>query len=133
MQQRERAEPRTEKRRIGKQLKTEKEKERAAVAPLLWIWEFSKKVVVTTTVLYFVSFLYALLVCYRAITLTGDASVVGTLITEINETFRVVVGGYLVKAGVENGCKIVTSNRKQRKEPTTEPEQTIEPQEEQAG
>ena len=29
----------------------------------------------------------------------------------INETFRVVVGGYMIKAGVENACKIVKSNR----------------------
>jgi hypothetical protein len=131
MQRKERAELRAAKNRIRKRAKKAREKEKAEKAPLLWVWEFSKKVVITTTVLYLVSFLYALLVCYRAIILTGDASVVGTLITESNETFRVVVGGYLVKAGVENGCKIVTSNIGQKpiQEPEPEPEQPIEPQE----
>lgn len=128
MQRKERAELRAEINRIRKREKTARAKEKA---PLLWIWEFSKKVVVTTTFLYFASFIYALLVCYKAIILTGDTTAVGTLITESNETFRVVVGGYLVKAGVENGCKIVSSNigQKPAEKPEPEPEQPIEPQE----
>lgn len=32
-----------------------------------------------------------------------------TMISEINETFRVVIGGYLIKAAVENGFKITGS------------------------
>lgn len=33
-----------------------------------------------------------------------------------NETFRVVVGGYLIKAGIENACKIVTSKQTPQEE-----------------
>lgn len=129
MQKKERAELKAEINRIRKREKAAKvTKEKA---PLLWIWEFSKKVVATTTILYFASFLYALLVCYKAIILTGDTTAVSTLITESNETFRVVVGGYLVKAGIENACKIATSNKGKQPEemPEPEPEQPLEPEE----
>ena len=36
--------------------------------------------------------------------------------TESNETFRVVVGGYLIKAGIENARKIVTSKQTPQEE-----------------
>ena len=69
-------------------------------AAVSWLWEFSKKVVWTVTLLYIVSFVFA----------------ITTLITESNETFRVVVGGYLIKAGIENACKIVTSKQTPQEE-----------------
>ena len=37
---------------------------------------------------------------------TGAISGFETLTTEINETFRLIVGGYLIKAGLENITKI---------------------------
>lgn len=46
----------------------------------------------------------------------GNTAAITTLITESNETFRVVVGGYLIKAGIENACKIVTSKQTPQEE-----------------
>ncbi len=80
-----------------------------------WLWEFSKRVVVVMAALYFISFIYAMVCCCYAITLAADTMALQTLITETNETFRVVVGGYMIKAGVENATKIY-KNRKN--EPT---------------
>ena len=36
----------------------------------------------------------------------GNISGIDTLITEINTTFRDVIGGYIIKAAVENAIKI---------------------------
>ena len=78
-------------------------------APLVWLWEFSKKVVTTAFLLYVLAFCYMLVTTYQAIRLTGDTAALSTFITEANETFRIVVGGYMLKAGGENIAKIVTS------------------------
>lgn len=80
--------------------------------PVKWLWEFSKRVVVITAVLYFISCAYALIIC----AIWKDTATIGTLISEANETFRVVVGGYMIKAGVENALKIAGHKRKGDKE-----------------
>lgn len=72
-----------------------------------WLWEFSKRVVVAMAALYFISFIYAMVTCCMALSFTADTTALATLITETNETFRVVIGGYMVKAGVENATKII--------------------------
>lgn len=72
-----------------------------------WLWEFSKRVVVVMAALYFISFIYAMVTCCWAVSLAADTTALSTLITETNETFRVVIGGYLIKAGVENATKII--------------------------
>lgn len=81
-----------------------------------WLWEFSKRVVVVMAALYFISFIYAMVTCCWAVSLAADTTALSTLITETNETFRVVIGGYLIKAGVENATKII----KKEPEPTDE-------------
>jgi hypothetical protein len=81
---------------------------RRAKQPTAWLWEFSKRVVVVTALLYFVSCIYALIVC----TTWQDTATIGTMVSEANETFRVVVGGYMIKAGVENALKIAGNKRK---------------------
>lgn len=98
----------------------QKKAKRQDNTPLYWIWEFSKKVVLITAALYFVSFAYAMVMCSKAMLLVMDTTALSTLITEANETFRVVVGGYMVKAGVENAAKIITSNMLGKKEPDKE-------------
>lgn len=80
---------------------------RRAKKPAVWLWEFSKRVVVVTALLYFISCIYALIVC----AIWQDTATIGTLISEANETFRVVVGGYMIKAGVENALKIAGNKR----------------------
>jgi hypothetical protein len=43
---------------------------------------------------------------YLVMKTTGDASMVSLLLTETNSTFKDVVGGYIIKAAVENAFKI---------------------------
>ena len=71
----------------------------------VWVQSFSKKVVVITFLAYIsLSLLSTVLICltYR------EGSMIGldTLISEINVTFREVIGAYIIKSGVENACKI---------------------------
>ncbi len=96
-------------------------KKRRAQKPVKWLWEFSKRVVVITAALYFISCAYALIVC----ALWQDTATIGTLISEANETFRVVVGGYMIKAGVENALKIGKGKKQDEPEPT-EPDNGLE-------
>lgn len=71
----------------------------------VWVQSFSKKVVVITFLAYVaLSVLSTLLICltYKEGNITG----LETLISEINVTFRDVIGAYIIKSGVENACKI---------------------------
>lgn len=77
--------------------------------PVLWLWEFSKKVVTTAFLLYVSVTLYSLVGTYKAMLIVGDTTAMAAFITEMNETFRVVVGGYMLKAAGENVAKIVTA------------------------
>jgi len=71
----------------------------------LWVQEFSKKIIVAIFLIYL---LYNIIsICILAYsTYRGDVTGFDTLTTEINETFRLIVGGYLIKAGLENITKI---------------------------
>ena len=125
MQRAKRAQLQAAKTRIRQKAKAEQKKAKEQNGtPLYWIWEFSKKVVLITAALYFVSFVYAMLMCYKAMAVVMDTTALSTLVTEANETFRVVVGGYMVKAGVENAAKIITSNMLGGKTQPAEPEPT---------
>lgn len=71
----------------------------------LWVQEFSKKIIVAIFLVYIIYCIVSiLLLVYSAY--TGAISGFETLTTEINETFRLIVGGYLIKAGLENITKI---------------------------
>ena len=71
-------------------------------AAILWMWEYTKMIVNCLSVLYVLNWLYSLVVIVVAIKETGQFSYLDTLIGETNETFRIVVGANIVKAGVEN-------------------------------
>ena len=85
--------------------KWKKRKEADKSSILNWLWEFSKKIVVVLSICYFVQCIY---VAIKVNTLP-DSAVLGTIVTEMNETFRVCIGGYLLKAGIENTVKIYTA------------------------
>ena len=70
-----------------------------------WVQEFSKKIVVMVFILYLISMFFSLILVYYSFK-QGSISGIDTLITEINQTFRDVIGGYIIKAGVENAFKI---------------------------
>ncbi len=72
-----------------------------------WMLEFSKKLTVTLTIFFFLISLYIAIVVNTA----PDSTVLSTMTTEFNETFRVCVGGYFCKAGIENAIKIYKNRR----------------------
>ena len=75
-------------------------------AAILWMWEHTKMIVNCLSVLYVLNWLYSLVVIVVAIKETGQFSYLDTLISETNETFRIVVGANIVKAGVEKHIQI---------------------------
>lgn len=78
--------------------------------PVIWLWEFSKKVVAILLTLYVLQNTYT---CVTMI-LSDTYDALPTLITECNETFRVCIGGYLLKAGIENAIKITVNPRRKK-------------------
>ncbi len=71
----------------------------------LWVQEFSKKIIVAIFIVYILYCIISILLLIHS-AYTGAISGFETLTTEINETFRLIVGGYLIKAGLENVTKI---------------------------
>ncbi|MBP5325319.1 MAG: hypothetical protein J6Y86_07490 [Pseudobutyrivibrio sp.] len=67
-----------------------------------WLWEFSKRIVVTVTVMFVLVFLFGciLLIFYP------DSMAIQFIIENIADVFKVTVVSYAVKAGFENVCKI---------------------------
>ncbi len=72
-----------------------------------WLWEFSKRVVAVLLALYIIHSLSA----YAVMIYSGDFSALSTVLTESNETFRVCIGGYLLKATIENRIKLSRSSK----------------------
>ncbi len=77
---------------------------------LAWIVEFSKKIVALLALLYCLQTAYAL----AKIESIPDSTALSTLITEFNETFRICIGGYLLKAGFENIVKLKAARIKKK-------------------
>ena len=73
---------------------------------VIWMQEFSKRVVSVIFLIYVAVTIFTSVMIYRTMKVTGDASMVSLLLTETNSTFRDVVGGYIIKAAVENAFKI---------------------------
>lgn len=70
-----------------------------------WAIEFSKKVVIGVSIIYILACIYSMVMISISY-FTGSITALETLITESNETFRIVVGGYLIKSLFENVVKI---------------------------
>lgn len=71
-----------------------------------WVQEFSKKIVSITFGIFVIINLYVLIIITVSYFQTGDLQYIETLITEANQTFRDVIGGYIIKAATENAIKI---------------------------
>ena len=71
-----------------------------------WIQSFTKKTVVIVFALYILCTIISIIMMFLSYYLLGESISTDTFITENNETFRIVIGGYLIKSGVENGLKI---------------------------
>ena len=89
-----------------KEYQKELEKVEKHKSTFLWITEFSKKVVVVIFIAYILMAIFSCVMVFLSMKITGMVSGLETLITEMNTTFRDIVGGYLVKAGIENAVKI---------------------------
>jgi hypothetical protein len=70
-----------------------------------WVQSFSKKIIVAVAIMYFAIVLFTLVIIAIQ-TFMGSTPTLDSIFTEVNTTFRIVVAGYLVKAGVENSFKI---------------------------
>lgn len=72
-----------------------------------WLWEFSKKIVVTVTIIFVTVFLFAgILLCFYP-----DSTALQSVIDNISDVFKVTVVSYALKAGFENICKIRKYNK----------------------
>lgn len=80
--------------------------------PLLWVWEFSKRLVIICSTLYVVSFFYACAVMYKS----QDFTYLGTFITESSDILKTCVFGYFAKAGIENILKIAKNKNESEDE-----------------
>lgn len=70
-----------------------------------WLWEFSKKIVVTVTIIFVAVFIFACILLWK----NPDSMAVSTVIENISHIFEITVVSYAVKAGFENVCKIKKS------------------------
>ena len=67
-----------------------------------WLWEFSKRIVVTVTIIFVTVFLFScILLCFYP-----DSTAIQSVIDNISDVFKVTVVSYAVKAGFENITKI---------------------------
>lgn len=71
-----------------------------------WLWEFSKKIVVTVTIIFVTVFCFScILLC-----IYPDSTALQCVIDNISEIFKVTVVSYACKAGFENLMKIKKSS-----------------------
>lgn len=73
---------------------------------VIWMQEFSKKVVSVIFLIYVAVTVFTAFMIYLTMQVTNDASMVSMLLSETNSTFRDIVGGYIIKAAIENAFKI---------------------------
>ena len=71
-----------------------------------WLWEFSKRIVVTVTIIFVTVFIYACILLWK----NPDSMAVSTVIENISHIFEITVICYAVKAGFENVTKIKKSS-----------------------
>lgn len=72
---------------------------------LLWVWEFSKKAVLICFMFYIAVQVYSMVV----MVIYCDFTNLGDLINQTGEIVRDCVFAYLIKAGIENTGKIISS------------------------
>jgi hypothetical protein len=74
-----------------------------------WLWEFSKKVVVWCTVLYFIGNIVAMVAMF----VMSDLSALGNLLDNLTHVMTGCVFGYFCKSGVENALKIKSNSKEE--------------------
>ena len=82
----------------------------------MWLWEFSKRLVVMCVVLYAIVEMYSMVV----MVVSSDFSALTILVEQITDVLKTCVFGYFGKAGAEN----VIREYRRKKEEKYEPEHT---------
>ena len=67
-----------------------------------WLWEFSKRIVVTVTIIFVAVFLFSGILLW----FYPDSAAIQSVLDNISDVFKVTVISYAVKAGFENVTKI---------------------------
>lgn len=98
--------------KITKEIKCEELKEQLNKSKLNnptmlnWLWEFSKKIVVGLFVIYILTYIFSWILILLSGMYGWNITFLDTLISETNSTFKIVIGGYLIKSMAENVIKI---------------------------
>lgn len=77
-----------------------------------WLWEFSKRIVVTVTFIFVIVIAYSCVLIWRY----PETTAVTDLLSNISDIFKVTVVSYAVKAGFENVVKIRKSYEEREEE-----------------
>lgn len=67
-----------------------------------WLWEFSKKIVVTVTIIFVAVILFSCVFLWK----NPESMAISTVIENISRIFEITVVSYAVKSGFENVTKI---------------------------
>ena len=70
-----------------------------------WIWEFSKKVVFAIFLIYILNYILCWTASFLCEVNGWQIPYIDTFVTSTNETTQIVLGGYLIKAMLENVFK----------------------------
>ena len=89
-----------------KEIQTDIQSVEKSKKTVIWMQEFSKRVVSVIFLIYVAVTIFSSFMIYLSMKVTGDASMVNLLLTETNSTFKDIVGGYIIKAAIENAFKI---------------------------
>lgn len=79
---------------------------KSSINMINWAAEFTKKIVTITFIIFVISNFFVMAIILGEYMTIGTVEYLDTLITEIHTTFRDVIGGYIVKAAMENVSKI---------------------------
>ena len=71
-----------------------------------WTQEFTKKIVTIAFIIFVLVNAFVLSILLLSYLTTGELQYLDILISESNQTFRDVIGGYIIKAATENIVKI---------------------------
>lgn len=75
----------------------------------MWLWEFSKRVVVAVTVIYVIAIIYSEVFMF----FYPDSSSLNGFVSDVSDVFKYTVIAYAVKAGFENVTKIRRNPREE--------------------
>jgi len=76
---------------------------------LKWTQEFSKKIVTITFIIFVLVNLFILSIILYSYLTSNELMYIDILMSETHQTFREVIGGYIIKAAAENAIKIAGS------------------------